>query len=221
MAVLFCRIDHITHHYRTSMLLFYGARSKFLKSFPLPGEVCPQCNKADTTQLEIYSRYVHIFGIPTLPIKKQIFSVCLSCKFTRTQKNFPASYTHIVAEKKQLAQAPWYLFLGSILLAALIGVGLFADYSAKQDTARFLANPAVGDVYVYKMENEFIPSKIVSIDGDIIYFVNSNYGYKNDYNIKRAEFLEPDYFSTSTVSDTKDMMKKDFDAKKITKIFRP
>ncbi|MGI4823664.1 MAG: hypothetical protein ACRYFV_20840 [Janthinobacterium lividum] len=99
------------------MLFFFGTGTSIISSHPLIGIPCINCGTT-SVGVAIYSRYLHLFWIPVIPLGKRSVSQCAHCKQSLTEGQMPPAYLQQVREFKQQAKLP----VSNYIVLALLGV---------------------------------------------------------------------------------------------------
>ncbi len=111
------------------MLFFYGTGTTTIGRYALPGLACAQCSRPNALSVTVFSRYVHFFWVPMLPIGKRGVSHCAHCQQTLPESQMPPAYRSPVRAARQTLATPVsnYLAPGLLLLslAALVTAGAF------------------------------------------------------------------------------------------------
>lgn len=108
------------------MLFFFGLGTSVISSHPLTGVPCVNCGQT-SVGVAIYSRYLHVFWIPVIPLGKRSVSQCANCKQSLSESEMPAAYRQEVSVFKQQARLPLsnYFVLG--LFGAVVVFSLVAS----------------------------------------------------------------------------------------------
>lgn len=86
----------------------------------LPGLACAHCGTVGALSSTIFSRYLHLFWIPVLPIGKTSVTVCQHCQQTLREREMPAAYRAPVQALQAQARTPF----SNYALLLLFGAGL-------------------------------------------------------------------------------------------------
>ena len=123
------------------MLFFFGTGTSLINSFELTGVSCVNCGTRNLVFLTVYSRYLHLFWIPVLPLGKSSASKCRHCQQVLEARQMPPAYREPAQEAQQQARIP----VTNYLVLAVVGV-LFVSamvvgsLRGKQPTAKQLTN---------------------------------------------------------------------------------
>jgi hypothetical protein len=124
------------------MIFFFGTGTSIISSFELVGVSCVNCGTRNSVFLTVYSRYLHLFWIPVLPMGKNSVSKCGHCQQVFEAKQMPPAYREPALEAQQQARIPVtnYLALAivGVLFVGLMVVGSLG--SKKHPTAKQLTN---------------------------------------------------------------------------------
>jgi hypothetical protein len=107
------------------MFIVYGKKKLFIRMFEPLLYKCPYCDKTNTTEVFIYSNYVHLFWIPVFPFSKVASAKCIDCNSIRSEERFGPKLTEHLNEELANTKHPFYswallIFFSSLILLALI-----------------------------------------------------------------------------------------------------
>ena len=105
------------------MFLIHGKRKFFIRLFEPLFYKCPYCDKINSTEVFIYSRYFHLFWIPVFPIRKEAVAKCNECDTARAEERFGPKLTEHLNEELSNTKHPfysWSLLIALFLLLAFI-----------------------------------------------------------------------------------------------------
>lgn len=124
------------------MIFFFGTGTSIISSFELAGVSCVNCGTRNSVFITVYSRYLHLFWIPVLPMGKNSMSKCGHCQQVLEAKQMPAAYREPALEAQQQARLPVTNYLApaivGILLVGVLVVGALGG--KKQPTAKQLTS---------------------------------------------------------------------------------
>lgn len=100
------------------MLFFFGTGTSLINSFELTGVSCVNCGTRNSVFLTVYSRYLHLFWIPVLPLGKNSVSKCSHCQQVLEARQMPPAYREPAQEAQQQARIP----VTNYLVLAVVGV---------------------------------------------------------------------------------------------------
>lgn len=109
------------------MLFFFGLGTTIIGSYPLAGISCGYCGTLNSLLLTIYSRYVHFFWIPVIPIGKASVSQCAHCQQVLKEAQMPPSYRQQANTLQQGARLPVTNYLVLALLGGVVVISLVAN----------------------------------------------------------------------------------------------
>jgi hypothetical protein len=108
------------------MLFFFGTGTSVISSHPLTGVPCVNCGNT-SVGVAIYSRYLHLFWIPIIPLGKRSVSQCAHCKQSLNEAEMPPAYLQQVSVFKQQAKLPVTNYLVLALLGVVVAFSLVAS----------------------------------------------------------------------------------------------
>jgi len=108
------------------MLFFFGLGTSVISSHPLTGVPCVNCGQT-SVGVAIYSRYLHLFWIPVIPLGKRSMSQCANCKQALTESEMPPAYLQQVSAFKQQAKLPITNYIVLVLLGVVVAFSLVAS----------------------------------------------------------------------------------------------
>ena len=187
-------------------MIIYGTRATHLKSVQLPNETCPNCNTKGSMVMSVFSRYAHIFWLPTFPVGRRGGSQCTNCQQVLEPKQMPTflklQYDQLIGQTK----IPLWSWSG---LALIVGLITFASYSAgvdKENEKKYVEAPMVGDIYRVETDSgAYSLMKVVEVTPDsLLIFFNQ---YQVDkmaavYKLKSKEYDSIGYWmSRRTIAE--------------------
>ncbi|WP_121810131.1 hypothetical protein [Mucilaginibacter kameinonensis] len=165
-------------------MIIYGIKAKLLKS-EITSDTCPNCNTANSIQMNVFQRWAHIFWIPFFPIGKTGVSQCLNCKQVLKLKEMPASLKLSYDNLKVQTKIPVWTFAGCFLI--VIG-SIFFYISEKQKSKKvnqWVLSPQKNDVFHIKLKNDhYTLYKVNKVSGDSVYLA------LNKYEVDREDGLD-------------------------------
>jgi hypothetical protein len=108
------------------MLFFFGLGTSVISSHPLTGVPCINCGQT-SVGVAIYSRYLHVFWIPVIPLGKRSVSQCANCKQSLSESEMPPAYRQEVSIFKQQARLPLSNYFVLSLFGAVVVFSLVAS----------------------------------------------------------------------------------------------
>lgn len=177
------------------MLIYGRSKWKLVLSETLHSEKCPSCNTLGSTDVQVYTKYAHVFWIPFCPLPKEILTICGHCKKVQTAKEMPAHIKEQALEIKKQVKMPFYYWVGAAALTLLV-FSVFTSISEdNKKTASYAANPQIGDVYQVKLSsNSYTLFKVSSIQNDTVFFSINQYEVNKSSGLDKAELVNPASF---------------------------
>lgn len=179
-------------------MIVYGTGSKDLGTQKIQGAKCPNC-ESNEIYVNAVSRYADVFWIPIFPFSKKFFSVCQNCEQVLEKKEMPQQLKDKVDMEKHHFKTPFYLFSGLIIIALLIGYGIYSSYQHDQEMAENVTHIEANDIMVFKEgAEEYSFAKVVEVKNDTIFIQVGQYSYEGGYSApSKSEFNS----KAATVSD--------------------
>lgn len=188
-------------------MIIYGSKGTVLAGESVKCN-CPNCEAQNSIQMYIAQRYAHVYWIPLFPTKKSAISECNNCKQVLDQKDFPHSFDRAHDTLKSNTKAPWWTYIGVILIGVLIVVGVITSQQNDKENAEFILEPKPGDVYEVKLRsNEYTLYKVDRVEGNIVYLFENQYSVDKSSGFRKLK-KKPYYEDSSPVlkSDLKNML---------------
>lgn len=152
-------------------MVIWGIRKAFVKSSIPLKPICSNCNEASLC-IKIYSRHIHVFWIPILPIGKTGFVECMNCGKQFKPRSLNENHFRAFTEQKRLATVPIWQFSGALIFMMLFAIGGYHYEKDKKQEAEYLAHPQVNDIYSYvKSNKKYSTLKVIRTTKDSVYFV--------------------------------------------------
>lgn len=162
-------------------MIIYGTSSKDLGTRKLQGAKCPNC-EATEIHAQAVSRYADVFWIPIFPYSKKLFTVCGNCQQVLEKKQMPAQMKDKLEMEKHHFKTPFYLFSGLIIIALLIGFGVYSSNKHDADIAENVKHLATDNVIVFKEKSkEYSFAKVFEVRNDTIIVNYGQYVYEGGY----------------------------------------
>jgi len=156
-------------------MIIYGTKAKLLKS-EITADQCPNCNTANSIQMNVFQRWAHIFWIPFFPIGKTGVSQCLNCRQVLKLKEMPASLKLSYDNLKTQTKIPVWTFAGCFLI--VIG-SIFFFISEKQKAKKvneWVLSPQKNDVFHIKLKNDhYTLYRVNKVSNDSVYLALNKY----------------------------------------------
>ena len=162
-------------------MVIFGSGSAHLKTAPARNVTCDNCNNQGTISFSIYRKHAHIFWIPVFPMNKTGASQCSHCQQVLKPKQMPERLKTEYQNFKSDAKGPIWQFAGLFLIICLIGFAGYSGSKDKENTAKYLTEPAIGDIYEYKIESgSYSTMKVMQVTSDSLFMSF------NDYEISKS-----------------------------------
>ncbi|MFP5438526.1 MAG: hypothetical protein ACLGH8_12110 [Bacteroidia bacterium] len=159
--------------------------------------VCPYCKTYGDIRLYVAQPYVRIFFLPAAPGKKEISATCLTCD----ERFSPALFTENLKQRYESVKkrAPWWMYSGISICVALLVACIFIIVIMKQQEAKGIQNPQVGDVYTMKVKDkDYSLIKVTKVTGDSVYLVQNQFVMENN-NVYGALSEKPYFTDVHTI----------------------
>ena len=182
-------------------MIFYGTNGAHVRTVPLPGVACPGCATADSLNLSVFSRYVHIYWIPLFPYSKPAVVQCSHCQQAWADKELPAEVRGPAKALKQETRSPLLHWAGLGVIAVLIGGGILAGARDDRENQAYLTAPHVGDIYTVRAKEDdknYSLLKVVGVKGTSVDVVANEYTIDNNHPIDKLN--EPAKYSKEPFS---------------------
>ena len=190
-------------------MIFYGTKGSHLQSGILKSVLCPACATETNMNFSVFGRYVHVYWIPVVAMKKVVVTECNNCKITSKFKDLPV----VIQEKYKRQQSlnevktPVWYFSGGVILLSVLAFAIYTGIQAKADEKIYIKNPVAGDVYRINIRenNHYTTAKVKSTTTDSVsIFVNEmettgysgideidiEKNYKKFFNIARKDLVK-------------------------------
>lgn len=167
-------------------MIIYGINGTHLLTTALPHEPCPACNVPGHLAVSVFSRYFHIYAIPLLPYSKPVAIQCQRCQQVWDDA-VPAALQTPIRELKRDARAPWWHWVGLVLVGLGIAWGVTTSTRNAQQDDTYLKSPQAGDIYTVRDDEnatDYSLLKVVSAKGNTVEVV------ANEYSINNSEPLQ-------------------------------
>jgi hypothetical protein len=184
------------------MFFKYSIKSKGIKS-ELLNNRCSSCKSQFALRLSVWQKYLVLYWIPFIPLKKFGSVKCESCHDDFEIVDFPESVGYSYQDLKRKSRTPWWTFSGLFVLFALILLFInFLNLRARNNEA-YLNSPHVNDVYEIKLESrEYTLYKVVKVDEKNVYYKAHQYiversKHLNSMHDDGEEFYQPEIHEIS------------------------
>lgn len=204
-------------------MIVYGTGSKDLGTRKIQGAKCPNC-ESNEIYVNAISRYADVFWIPIFPFSKKFFSVCQNCEQVLEKKEMPQQLKDKVDMEKHHFKTPFYLFSGLIIIALLIGYGIYASSQHDKEIEESVSNLQPKEVIMFKEGSAYSFAKVEAHSNDTIYIKYSNYTLSG-HEPSRAEFIEEsnkddDFFNNDIYYHTQQQIDSLYSSGDIIEIFK-
>ncbi len=102
------------------MFIIYGSKKSYIKGYDPFMYKCPYCEEQNTTSINIYSKYYHIFWVPVFPFDKEGIATCNNCDAMRGEEKFGPILTSKFKEVTNKMKHPFYTYTLTALLIFFI-----------------------------------------------------------------------------------------------------
>ncbi len=179
-------------------MIVYGTNSKDLGTRKIQGAKCSNC-ETNEVYVNAISKYAHIFWIPIFPYSKKYFSVCKNCEQVLEKKEMPQQLKDKLEIEKHHFKTPFYLFSGLIIIALLIGYGVYASNQHDKEMAEHVTHIEADDIMVFRNgSKEYSFAKVIEVRNDTIFIKQGQYSYEGGYSAPtKSEFSS----KAATVTD--------------------
>ncbi len=162
-------------------MIIFGSGSAHIKTAPVRNVTCDNCNNQNTISFSIFRKHAHIFWIPVFPMNKTGASQCSHCQQVLKPKQMPERLKMEYQNFKSDAKGPIWQFAGLFLIVCLIGFAGYSGSKDKKNTEQYLSEPAIGDIYEYRIETgSYSTMKVMQVTQDSLYMSF------NDYEISKS-----------------------------------
>jgi len=156
-------------------MIVYGTRASLQKSEYIY-EACPNCQKTNSVQINVYQRYAHIFWIPFFPIGKTGISVCSDCRQVLKLDQMPEALKLSYQNIKSNTRIPVWTFIGVFLIAAGIVALTINENQKAERVGKYILAPKKNDIFEIKLkDDEFTLYKVEKVERDTVYFFANKY----------------------------------------------
>ncbi|MBC8754635.1 zinc-ribbon domain-containing protein [Kordia sp. YSTF-M3] len=162
-------------------MIIYGGSSKDLGTRKLQGAKCPNCEATDIHAHAVVN-YGTLFFIPLFPTNKKYSSICGNCDQVLTKKQMPQQMKDKLALEKHHFKSPLYLYAGVVIIALLIGFGIYTSRNNDALMAENIKHLEANDVIVFKEKSkEYSFAKVHQVRNDTIIVNYGLYTYEGGY----------------------------------------
>ncbi|MBN1951692.1 MAG: hypothetical protein JW801_10845 [Bacteroidales bacterium] len=158
-------------------------RIRKINDYSIKCENCGQYHQVFTIDQSCF----HVFGIPFIPLGKK--AIRCACAFCNDSFNTKKKEDYLLE-----ARTPLFMFSGLILALGLIFLVIYFNQKNQRQTAEYIQEPMVGDVYLIKDDQtekqRYYFFKLVKIRTDSLFLLHSYL----EYDKRVTEMQENDYF---------------------------
>jgi hypothetical protein len=198
----------------------YGIKAKRLATFKIDTS-CKKCDSKDSIYMNIYQKYGHLFWIPLFPTSKVPVTECSHCKNVTEKDMFSNNMLHVFSKLKRKTKTPIWTFSGLVLVTIFVGVSLVNHVLKARNSAKFIMEPQVGDVYQMKLdEKSYSLAKVHHVKGDTTYLQLYSYSTPNISDIDDLKAKGTAAFENKTLSVVTAELKTMLDEGKIMAVER-
>ena len=157
-------------------MIFYGTNSSRLKNGQIQNVNCPNCNNQTSMNYSVFGKYFYIYWIPFFPLGKVNVLECNSCARTYKLKELPEQIQRKFEVEKH-AGIPFLHFSGLAIIILAITYFSYSNSKHKEDEAKFIKEPMIGDVYSVKAESygHYTTMKVVNVTKDSVHVIYNDY----------------------------------------------
>ncbi len=200
-------------------MIIYGSRSAHIGNIPSKSAKCENCNSERTITFNIFRRHAHIFWIPLFPIGKTGVAECSYCKQVLRKNEMPETLKREYVKARNIAKGPKWQYAGLFLILALFVFVGFSSKISRNNEAKYITEPLIGDVYSYKTEtNQYSTMKVDSVSNDSVFVYLNNYEIGRKSKIYKIE--KADRYSENTYAYSKKEIIALYEEKTIVSIDR-
>lgn len=180
-------------------MIIFGSGSAHIKTAPARNATCENCKNQGTLSFSIFRKHAHIFWIPFFPMNKTGASQCSHCKQVLKPKEMPETLKREYQNFKSDAKGPVWQFSGLALIVCLITFVGYSGNKDKENTIKYLAQPASGDIIEYRTEtNQYSTMKVVDVSQDSVLVSLNDFEINRSskvYKIDKAENYPDEYYA--------------------------
>ena len=177
-------------------MIIYGSKGTVLGGESVKCN-CPNCEAQNSIQMYVAQRYAHIYWIPFFPTNKSVVSECNNCKQVLEKKDFPPSFDRAHDNLKSNAKAPWWTYIGVILIGLLIVAGVVTSKLDDKENAELILAPKAGDIYEVKLSSdEYTLYKVDRVEDNMVYLLENQYAVNQSSGLDDLK-IKP-YYAEST-----------------------
>jgi len=182
-------------------MVIFGSGSAHIKTAPARNATCDNCKNHGTISFSIYRKHAHVFWIPVFPMNKTGASQCGHCQQVLKPKEMSENLKREYQNFKSDAKGPIWQFSGLVIFIGLIAFAGYSSGKDKENTERYFSEPAVGDIYAYRIESgSYSTMKVMEITPDSIYMTFNDYEIGKSsriYKIDKEENYTTEFYGVS------------------------
>lgn len=184
------------------MIFIFGMRTISIGQFIDKDHICYRCQAYDR-EVRVFRTYVHFCLIPVFPVGgKRLEMHCRNCGDQTKSETVEKKYLGI-------AKTPFYLYSLPILILCLAGYWFYWNDNAEKEKRAFIAQPAVGDVYMVKKGTGYDATysflRVINVSGDSVMLYHNYLEYGGFV----SQLTDDDYFvQTDTLLFQKKKLKE-------------
>ena len=190
-------------------MIIYGTRAKVTKT-EFIAEPCPNCNNANSVQMNVIQKWAHIFWIPFFPIGKTGVSQCMHCQQVLKLQQMPASFRLSYDNMKSDVRIPIWTFSGMLLIAIIVISGVIFDKQKAKKVTEMIPDLKNGDILHVKLKDSvYTLAKVSRVKGDTVFMFLNN--YQTDKSTGIDDLKDKGYAAledTTTIADLNEMNNK-------------
>jgi hypothetical protein len=132
-------------------MILWGTTKRKLKEGQIAQDTCPICESRTTMRYDVFGTYLHIFWIPTIPVRKTKVLECDTCGEFSFLNEFSKRFQDKFKTEVSTPYPIWFfsgLALAIVCIYALIV--LLSDRGVIDQN--YIDTPQIGDVYTIKVD---------------------------------------------------------------------
>jgi hypothetical protein len=178
-------------------MIIVGSKETNIVHESLFNSKCSNCGSKGKMEMDIFSRYFHVFWIPVCPYQKYGVTRCNQCQQVLHQSQFSAVLLSEYKQMKVNAKKAYWQFTGAGLFILLM-IAVF--YSIKEDNKRdimYLKVPQKDDIYeVYKADGNYTLYKVSEVTADSVYIILNKFESDKSIGLTQSKMNETDSYIT-------------------------
>ena len=166
----------------------------------------------------IFGRYAYLYWIPIFPLTKKGVSECTNCNITLEPKEMNDQLKLAYQNANGNAKTPITYWIGTLIIASLIGFGIYSSNQHDKDVVDYIEFPKTGDVVEYKSDVFYTTFKIIEVTNDSIFVIDNNYEIESQSAINKIDIKSN--YTTEPYSISRERFKELFADKTLLDINR-